>query len=193
MKPIRRTMSLQFAEVMPRQRVITNFNMQDFEKVFVKVHTTSNGQNHAETPQNRKTRTKAKLLLQLTAEDSKGSAIFFDNEIRFGEVAKSATDDSSASPNRRAVIDFYKFYNEAIKGRMKNKLALEEQKAAHHPVIVPAVAINLDSDDAYPPILVPTEPPIEVPTQPVQTDESDSPPIKLPKRRGGAQDLSHLV
>jgi hypothetical protein len=164
------------------------------------------------TTQNKKTQRKARLLLRLTMEDTKGVQKFFDNNISLEETKTSPQANSPTSPQPRgAVIDFYKFYNESIMGRLRQKLEQSQKKLSPHPPTVPSVTINLDSEDLHPPILT-VDQPTNSPPQPANPNTNDhkndndncndvhpdpdtdpDPPPRLPKRRGAPQNLAELL
>ena len=141
-------------------------------------------------------KTKARALLRVVAEDSVGTTKFFNNSIGFEDVKEAPVQPSPKQRNLRetgssaniATIDFYHFYQNAIKSRVQKKLEEEEEKriAATYPATIPAVTINLDDEESHPPILLPSSP-----LQPAASIAA-TPPRKLPKRRTGAQNLSLL-
>ena len=125
------------------------------------------------------------------SEDVVTTRRFFQNNIEYEErkeplksvsspakLAKEIADDSNP-------IDFYSFYNQAIKTRVQQKLEEEEEKKApkYYP---PAVSINLDDDEDHPPGIPASESP---PSHPDNIEAT--PPRKLPRRRPAAN-LSSL-
>ncbi len=130
-------------------------------------------------------------MFQEAAEDAKDDRKFFQTVIQFDEAKVSGLDqpplrrDSSGKLESYATVDFYQFYQQAIKGRVQKKLEEEEEKK--FPAVVPSVTINLDDDESHPTVITAEESPAS--SLPVEA----TPPRKLPRRRGGPTDLSKIA
>eukprot|EP00831_Metopus_contortus_P052723 TRINITY_DN44265_c0_g1_i5.p1 TRINITY_DN44265_c0_g1~~TRINITY_DN44265_c0_g1_i5.p1 ORF type:complete len:212 (-),score=36.78 TRINITY_DN44265_c0_g1_i5:86-685(-) len=183
-KPGARSMSQNFIQgELASKRVITNMNMKDFEKVFVR--------QSVETKETQGVRKKAHALLQVVAEEEKSVRKFFEPEIGViqGEAPIRSKFQEQGGKQKSNTIDFYGFYQDAIKGRVRDKLKEEEDKkiAIQNPATIPAVTINLDEDETHPPIISISDSPQATSTPPVST-----PPRKMPRRRGGGLNLGSL-
>lgn len=132
-------------------------------------------------------------MFQVAAEDAKDARRFFQSDLGFEAKREDEPTDEERVPGRHkssdrlATVDFYAFYQLAIKDRVQKKLEEEEERKllGCYQTTVPAVTINLNDDESHPPVLSADEPQ----TQP----EQGSPPRKLPRRRGGPTDLSKIA
>ena len=137
-------------------------------------------------------RCKAKALLDVVSEDVKGSQQFFENKIFFEEVKvpeEHKKEQQGPSKQNTPTIDFFQFYQQAIKGRVQKKLEEEEEKETmeKYPSVIPSVTINLDDDESHPPVIMVGE---SISASP---NIEATPPRKLPRRRAGASsNLSSL-
>ena len=139
-------------------------------------------------------RKKAKALLNVTAEEVKDVRIFFQPVVEVEEIKVIAPVKLPPPPVRRKssgkleTVDFFQFYQQTIKTRVKKKLEEEEEKKTteQYPPMIPAVTINLDDDVSHPPVLTASQP------APMSPSVEASPPKKLPRRRGGPSDLSNV-
>ena len=138
---------------------------------------------------------KARALLSAVKEETLNTLQFFQNNIEYEDqkepfinpispVKPAQKIEDSSNP-----IDFYQFYQQAIKTRVQKKLEEEEEKkvSQQYPATIHAVTINLNDDESHPPIISVSE----SPKSPLQNVEA-TPPRKLPRRRPAAKDLSSL-
>ena len=170
-----------------KQRVITNFNLKDFEKAFVKPQTEESSEKSPESGQAKLT---AKVLFELAADDSKATRRFFHNEIVYGEGKSSGSDagseNGSRSPSARKCdsAEFHRFYEEAIKGRIKR---MQEKSEAEEEAMYPKEIAMSGGDIVQEDSLLVNE---AAPEEDLEMEPT--PPKRLPRRREGAQNLGLL-
>ena len=185
-------------------RVITNFNEKDLEKVFVKVkynkiYLIYSNYLQPIIPRKKevaRAKTQAKLLREVTAEDQKDSKPFFTNKIEFkaseGDERTSCGSSTNDTPIKLGhPVDFAKFYKEVLS--RATKIEAKEEKSVH------AQELLEDEDNHPETIKLPSEDGKGNTENEATADnkhepmEDDEPVQVLPKRRGAANLVSYLI
>ncbi len=159
------------------QRVITNFGINDFERVFVKSSSIPVEAVCAKA--------KARKLLKMVAEDMSETRILFKSDTDLMEHLHSPMEEEKRGVRKATAptVDFYSFYQEAIRGRV-------EQKRAEELSCVGGNRVDLGGDEASHPEFIMLEGQTGTESE---DDEEDSPAPQMPRRHDAPSDFSFLV